>query len=55
MSELLLKDLLQYCAQRDMSAVELLEEERFREELLERVRERIPKRIEEISSSLQKQ
>jgi hypothetical protein len=54
-SEILVKELGELVAQKGLETASLLKEEsELREELLNRVRERIPKRIEEISSSLRK-
>lgn len=53
-SELLLKDLYEWAKEKGIEAVAILQEGEVREELLQRVRERIPKRIEEISLSLKK-
>lgn len=53
-SELLLKDLYEFVKEKGVDAVSILQEGEVREELLQRVRERIPKRIEEISLSLKK-
>lgn len=53
-SELILKELMQFVNDREISISEVLISGELKEELLERVRERIPKRIEEISQSLKK-
>lgn len=50
-----MKELGELVGQKGLETASLLKEEsELREELLNRVRERIPKRIEEISSSLRK-
>ncbi len=53
-SELVLKELIQFVNDREIPIKEVLVSGELKEELLERVRERIPKRIEEISQSLKK-
>lgn len=50
----MLRELSEWVAAKGLEAVSILEEGEVREELLGRVRERIPKRIEEISLSLKK-
>jgi hypothetical protein len=46
--------LITFVNQRDIPIREIVTSGELKEELLERVRERIPKRIEEISQSLKK-
>lgn len=53
-SELVLKELITFVNDREIPINEILVSGELKEELLERVRERIPKRIEEISQSLKK-
>jgi hypothetical protein len=54
-SELLLRELYEWVSQSGIEAFSILSDNsEMKEELLSRVRERIPKRIEEISASLKK-
>lgn len=53
-SELVLKELVQFVNDREIEVRDVLNSGELKEELLERVRERIPKRIEEISQSIKK-
>lgn len=53
-SELVLKELINFVNDREIPINEILMSGELKEELLERVRERIPKRIEEISQSIKK-
>lgn len=46
--------MLQFIDDREIETKDIVESGELREELLERVRERIPKRIEEISQSIKK-